>query len=481
MDPSKGPAQAVKVPDSAPGFTPFERRVVGGLTGLFGLRMLGFYLVLPVFAPYAASLPGSTPLLVGLAMGSYGLTQTLFQVPFGAWSDRWGRRPVLTLGLALFAVGSVVCATASTAWVLVLGRIVQGMGAMASVALALIADLTRDRVRSQAMAMVGVAIGGSFAAGVLFGPWASARFGVPSLFWLTAALTAIGMVYLWIWIPEAPRFAHHDELEYSREHAFEVMANRNLLRLDWGTFNLHVTLTCVFITMPFLLQGFVVVSSYWKVFLPVVVVGFTVMFLGARWAAQPGRGRSVALAGQGLLVVSCGVMALIVPGSVYQPAAGFTLLMLGLLLFVAGFALLEPLLPALLTRHSQQASRGTAVGIFNMSQFSGAFVGGLIAGTFLERDVEALYWILAAMSFLWFLAATRLEDPKHLATTDIPTGASDPETRRRRVRVLLHMKGVEDVAWDAGSGTLRVRFDPDRVHEVAIASAYHAAETATES
>jgi len=452
-------------------FTPLERRVVGGLTALFALRMMGMYLVLPVFAPYAASLPGSTPLLVGMSVGAYGLTQTLLQVPFGAWSDRWGRRPVLTLGLSLFGLGSIVCALADTTWWLVTGRLIQGMGAIASVAVAMIADLTRDSVRTRAMAMLGVAIGGSFAAGLLFGPWAAAAFGVPSLFWLTAALTFLGIAYLWWRIPDPPVLTHHEETEYTREHLFEVVTNPNLLRLDWGTFNLHAALTSIFVTAPFLLEGFVAVTDYWKIFLPIMAVGLFVLLAGARLGEKAGRGKRVALVGQGLLVASMAVMALGAPGSVYQPAAGLTVLVAGLGLFVIGFALLEPLLPALLTRFTQQTNRGTAAGIFNMSQFSGAFVGGLIAGAFLESDVEALFWILAGMSLLWFLGALRMEDPRHLDVMYVALPGAAAEHKRRVVRALLHIRGVEDVAWERDRERLAVRYAPETVDPAALRAA----------
>ena len=465
-------AQADSRPAAA--FTPKEKQVVGGLIALFSLRMLGFYLVLPILSTYAESLPGSTSILVGLSVGIYGFTQFIFQVPFGAWSDRWGRKPVLTVGLLLFALGSAICATASTAPILVVGRLVQGMGVIASVVVAMLADLTRDVVRSRAMVAVGIAIGGSFSLGVLFGPSAAESISVPSLFWLTAILTLCAIAYLWIRIPDAPRISHHEDVEYSSEHLFEVLTNRQLLRLDFGTFNLHMSLTAIFVTVPFFLSRLIALGHQWRLFLPLLSVGMVVMLLGARLVERPGGARRVALIGQGLMVIGLAVLALAVPASALQPGAKLTLLTIGLLLFIVAFALLEPLFPALLTRLCQQTNRGTAAGVFNMSQFSGAFVGGLISGFFLKSNVEALFWILAAAGALWWLSALRLEDPEHLTVLELQLNGSTREQQRLLVRRLLKIRGVEDVAWERNHKTLLVRYaagkvDPEKLQSEALA------------
>jgi len=457
-------------------FTPEELRVVRGVTALFMLRMLGFYLVLPVLSTYAQSLPGSTPLLVGLSVGVYGLTQFLFQVPFGALSDRIGRRPVLTVGLALFAAGSIVCAAAHTCLALVVGRLVQGMGAIASVVVAMLADLTRDAVRTRAMVMVGVAIGSAFSIGLLFGPSAAERLGVPLIFWITAGLTVLAIGYLWWRIPAPPILAHHEDVEYSNEHLFNVLTNRHLLRLDLGVFNLHLALTSIFVTVPFLLREFIPLGHQWRLFLPLLSVGMAIMLGGAKLSERPGRGRKVAVGGQALLVGALILLALTVPASVLEPQSGFTMLVISLTLFIGGFALLEPLFPALLTRLCQQTNRGTAAGVYNMSQFSGAFAGGVVSGIFLDRDVEALFWILVATSTLSLLANLRIEDPEHLATLALTLPGISVEQRRKLVRHLLTIRGVEDVAWERKQERLLVRYasvhiDPERLRSEALSGA----------
>ena len=402
---------AIPRPSQLGELTPLERRGVLGISALFILRMLGFYLVLPVLSTYAKSLPGSTAVLVGMSVGVYGLTQFLFQVPFGHLSDRWGRKPLLTAGLLFFAIGSVVCALAETAWALVFGRTIQGMGVVASTGLAMLGDLTRDSVRTRAMLGIGIALALSFSIGLLLGPSAAERFGVPTLFWLTAVLAVLAVPLLWIGLPSPAQRTHHDDVEISTDVVKSVLRNTQLLRLDFGTMNLHLSLTAIFVSLPFLLQQVLPLGHQWRFFLPLLTTGMVSMLLAARLSEPPRGPRPVVHAGQLLLVIGLAFLALAAPRSIHEPPAHVALLLGGLLVFIAGFALLELMLPALLTRFSDMHSRGTAAGVFNMSQFSGAFLGGLLAGLFLERNLEALYWILAGTGVIWFIAAQRLRQP----------------------------------------------------------------------
>ena len=404
-------AMAIPRPKEVQNLTPLERRAAYGLSALFALRMLGFYLVLPVLSTYARSLAGSTALLVGLSVGVYGLTQFLFQVPFGVLSDRWGRKPLLTAGLLFFALGSAICAMAHTAWGLVIGRMVQGMGIVASTGLAFLGDLTRDTVRTRAMLSVGLALAVSFSIGLLLGPAAAEHFGVPPLFWLTTVLSLIAIPLLWLGLPSPPTRQHHADVEISLDHVMSVLRNRQLLRLDFGTLNLHMSLTAMFVTLPFLIEKDVSLGHQWRLFLPLLAIGMVSMLLGARTSDRPQGPRRVLRTGQLLLMGGLVLFALAVPGSIQEPQVSFTYLAGGGILFIAGFALLELLLPALLTRHSDAHNRGTAAGVFNMSQFCGAFLGGLLAGVFLERNLEALYWILAGTSTVWLIAALKLREP----------------------------------------------------------------------
>ncbi|HET9234340.1 MAG TPA: MFS transporter, partial [Candidatus Eisenbacteria bacterium] len=251
----------------------------------------------------------------------------------------------------------------------------------------------------------------AFSIGLLLGPAAAEHFGVPTLFWLTALLSLIAIPLLWLGLPSPPRRQHHEDVEISREHVMSVLRNKQLLRLDFGTLNLHMSLTAMFVTLPILIQKIVPLGHQWRFFLPLLVVGMLSMLLGARLSDRPRGPRRVLRVGQLLLIGGLVLFAFAVPPSIQEPQTRVGHLAAGLILFIAGFALLELLLPALLTRHSDAHNRGTAAGVFNMSQFCGAFLGGIVAGAFLKRDLEALYWVLAGTSVLWFIAAQRLREP----------------------------------------------------------------------
>jgi predicted MFS family arabinose efflux permease len=275
----------------------------------------------------------------------------------------------------------------------------------------MLGDLTRDSVRTRAMLSVGIALSISFSTGLLLGPSAAEHFGVPALFWLTAALALVAVPFLWIALPSPPRHMHHEDVEISLNLVTSVLRNRQLLRLDFGTMNLHMSLTAIFVTLPFMLQKVLSLGHQWRFFLPLLATGMVSMLMAARLSEPPRGPRPIVHTGQLLLAGGLSLLALAVPKSIHEPNANTPLLTAGLVLFIAGFALLELMLPALLTRFSDMHSRGTAAGVFNMSQFSGAFFGGLLAGLFLERNLEALYWILAGTGVIWFIVAQRLREP----------------------------------------------------------------------
>jgi MFS family permease len=249
-----------------------ERRAVSGLAGIFALRMFGLFLLLPVLAVYARDLPGSTPLLVGIAVGAYGLSQALLQIPFGWWSDRYGRKRVITIGLLIFGLGSVVAALGVHIWIVILGRFLQGAGAIAAAVLALTADLTREENRHKAMAVLGMAIGLVFMASLAAGPALTRVFGVSGLFWISAALAPVAMAVLWRFVPTPSRSVNHRDVETAPEHVRQVLGNPHLRRLDLGIFVLHAVLTATFVAVPITLvhKLGIGVGEHWKIYLSVL-------------------------------------------------------------------------------------------------------------------------------------------------------------------------------------------------------------------
>lgn len=390
-------------PAAAPnlfGFTASEARIVFGTSAVYALRMLGVYMAMPVLSPHAAALPGATPIWVGLSLGAYGLTQAIFQVPIGSFADRYGRGRALALGLFLFGFGAFVCARASTAPMLALGRLLQGAGAMASTMIALIGDRTREGVRTRAMAAMGVLLGGGFAVGLIGGPVLAGHFGVPALFGFSAVTSGLGLLAL-PWVlrqptgsPAAP--AHGAVPNLSVREAVRVLAHAPLVALDLGILLLHLGLTALFVFVPLRLQGFVATTDLWKVYAPAIGVGFLAMWIASH-VAETRRGARVVLAAGSVLVAGAFVLFGMGGGIVAHAAA--------IAIYVIGFACLEPVLAAQVTRHADTFVRGTAAGIFNSVQFFGVFLGGLLAGAALGGGEAWLCGALALGQLVWLAAA----------------------------------------------------------------------------
>ena len=352
-----------------------ELRAALSLSGIFGLRMLGMFVILPVFAIYAEGLPGGNNLtLVGIALGVYGLTQAILQIPFGWWSDRYGRKPVIYIGLAIFAAGSFVAALGTHIYVVILGRMLQGAGAIAAPVMAMTADLTRDEHRAKAMAMIGSTIGGTFALSLVLSPWLNRVIGVPGIFVMTGVLVLISMWVVYALVPDVqqpsrPAGAH------GLEQFATVLRDPRLARLNYGIFVLHALLMALFIAVPLELRAAgLPLDQHWQVYLPVMLGSFVLML-----PAVLGPGRQEWM--QALLK---GAIAVLLATQLLLPllAGGVWGLAVLLLAFFTAFNVLEAGLPSLVSRFAPQASRGIAIGVFTSLQFIGAFFGA-VAGGFL--------------------------------------------------------------------------------------------------
>jgi MFS family permease len=397
-----------------------ENRAVWGLCGIYSLGILGLYTVLPVLSPYAHGLTGQTSVLVGLAIGAYGLTQTIFQIPFGHLSDRVGRKRAIFYGLLLFSVGGIVAASSDNIAFLILGRLLQGVGAVASAVVSLVADLTRPSVRTQAMARMGIAIGGAFAFGMIVGPLLAHFVGVRFIFWMTSALSLVAAFYLLIFMP-APKHKRESEQVHAGD-LLTILRQPPMLFLDLGTFLLHTVVTILFVIVPFdLHQGQAPGATFaiWKVAVPAMLVGIGTMFLTARHSDREGRARLVLYAGAGLLLASCLVFAF--AGQQADDTPRLMGVLLGTVVFVLSVALLEPALPSRMTHFAVGKHRGAAMGVFHMSQFLGTFAGGLLGGAFLKSDRAPLFIGLAVASGLWMMTISRINERRELpapASTD---------------------------------------------------------------
>lgn len=368
-----------------------ELRTTLSLASVFASRMLGMFLVLPVFVLYADTLPHATPVLVGFALGVYGLTQGLLQLPFGWASDRWGRKPVIASGLLLFAAGSIVAALAPDIGWTIVGRALQGAGAIAAVVTALLADLTRDAVRTRAMAVIGVSIGGSFALSLAFGPVLDAWVGVRGIFWLTAGLALAGIAIV-VWaVPPEPRAAQRHRV---RRDLPTVLRDRTLWPLYGGIFVLHFVLTAVFVALPPVLETFAV--PHGRVYLPVLLASAVLMLPAVLAADRPGWRQPLLAGGVALLATALAALAAF--------HAGFWALAAALVAFFTAFNFLESNLPAAVSRAAPESQRGAALGIYSSCQFLGAFAGGLVGGAaYGWAGAGSVFWVAAAATGVWLL------------------------------------------------------------------------------
>lgn len=390
--------------------TAAERRASISLASIFALRMLGLFLVLPVFALEAARYPGGDdPARVGLAMGIYGLTQALLQIPLGMASDRWGRKRVILLGLALFAAGSMVAATARSLDFLILGRALQGAGAISAAITAFIADVTRDEVRTKAMAMVGISIALMFALSLVFSPILAAHIGLSGLFWLTATLALAGMaVVAWVVPPEPQEY-----VDAGRGGLREVLAHSGLLRLDLGVFVLHAVQLAMWMAVPALLvQAGLAQPEHWKVYLTALVLSFVVMGGVLFRLERRGYLRAVFLFAIGLiLLVQVGFWF----SATHTPS--LPLLAVGLFLFFMGFNTLEASQPSLASRLAPAHARGAALGVYNTLQSVGFFAGGAAGGWISSHHgPQGLFMVCGGLSLLWLVVAWNMQAPAKAVT-----------------------------------------------------------------
>jgi len=420
--------------------TPVERRASIGLAGIYGLRMLGLFIILPVFALYAEHLPGGdNKLLVGVALGAYGLTQAILQIPAGWLSDRYGRKPVIYGGLLMFALGSFIAASADNIYLVIAGRAIQGAGAINAAVMALAADLTREEVRTKAMAMIGMTIGVTFSLSLILSPILNGLLGVPGIFALTGVLALLALLVVRFVIPEPAITRFHSDTEANRKRFGEVLRNKDLLRLDFGIFAVHAVLMSVFMQVPFLLQANgLEVSLHWKVYLPVMVVAFVLMLPFIILAEKKGKVKQVFMLSIALAAIS-EVMLLFAQHSLWGVTAA-------LLVFFTAFNVLEAKLPALISKVAPLAARGTAMGVYSSVQFLGAFFGAAAGGALMQFvGGNAVFVFDIAVLLVWLVVASSMQSPAtvrtklyHLPEMD---DAAAVELRQR----LAQLSGVREV------------------------------------
>jgi predicted MFS family arabinose efflux permease len=375
--------------------TPTERHASFALAGLFAARMLGLFLLLPVFAVAALGVAGGDdPARVGLALGMYGLTQACMQIPFGLASDRWGRRPVVLVGLLLFVLGSVICALSNDIFWITIGRAIQGSGAISAAITAWLADATRPEVRTRAMAMVGGSIGLSFALALVAAPLIVGAGGLSGLFWSVALLGVVCLAVARFVVPVVPLTPKPAQ----PVRAMQVFTHIDLLRLNFGVFCLHLIQVAMFVVVPplFIKLGGLSSAELWKVYLPVIFGSFIFM-VPVIFAAEKHRAQRAMLR---LAVAGLVVVFALLPWA----SQGSYLLAAGLTAFFVMFNVLEALQPSLVSRVAPPELKGLALGFYNTAQAAGLFLGGTLGGALVVwGGAAAVFWAACALSALWLL------------------------------------------------------------------------------
>jgi len=442
------------VQDITSTITASEKRAIGSLASIYALRMLGLFMILPVLSLFAEQLDGATPALIGLAMSIYGLPQVLLQIPFGLMSDKFGRKKLIIVGLTLFFAGSVVAALSSNIYGVLIGRALQGAGAISAVIMALVADLTQEIHRTKAMATIGVSIGVSFGVGIILGPIIAATFGgVQSIFWVTAILTLLAIVTIIYVVPNPMQSKLHRDAEFVPADAMAALKNPELLRLDYGIFILHLILMAIFVVVPKLMRNAgLIAGDEWQVYLPVFVISMALIVPFIILAEKKRQMKKVFLGAIAALLIA---------------AVGFALfhenlvtLIIFLSVFFCGFNLLEATLPSLVSKTAPADLKGTAMGAYSSSQFMGLFIGGLVGGWFNGQfGVTAVFLVCAALALSWLALSFSMKEPRYLANLLISLDVMSEGDARLFADKIRKIIGVAEVVLHHEDAVLYLKVD----------------------
>ncbi|WP_076414325.1 MFS transporter [Shewanella sp. UCD-KL12] len=420
------------------GLSKTEKKVAFSLASVFGLRMMGLFMIMPVFALYGQHLEGFSPLWVGIAIGAYGLTQAALQIPMGILSDKYGRKPIILIGLLMFAFGSLVAANADTIYGVVAGRALQGMGAIAAAVLALAADLTRDEQRTKVMAIIGMCIGFSFALSLLVGPIVAQHLGLSGLFAMTAGLAVLGMVIVQVLVPNPISQAPKGDTVATPTKLKAMLKDPQLFRLDAGIFILHLVLTAVFVALPLdLVDAGLVKEKHWMLYFPAFIAAFFLMVPLIIVGVKKKNTKATFQIALMIMMVALGAMAMF--------ANNLVVLSIAVVLFFTGFNYLEASLPSLIAKFCPVGDKGSAMGVYSTSQFLGAFCGGLLGGGAYQLvGAEGVFAVALGLMVIWLFLTLGMENPVLLKSYTLEAAVEGKEQARVMATELSQLTGVAE-------------------------------------
>ena len=438
--------------DLSESMTRAERRAASGLAAIFGLRMLGMFLILPVFALYAEHLPGGdNHTLVGLTLGMYGLTQALLMIPFGMASDRIGRKKVIIFGLIVFALGSFVAATATDIYWTIFGRAIQGAGAISAAVTAMLADLTREEHRTKAMAMIGSTIGIAFAVSLVAGPALNRVIGVPGIFALTGILALAAIWVVKVWVPDPLDSHFHADAQANPARLKDVLRNGQLLRLDFGIFALHAAQMAMFVVVPVALKNSgLAADHHWAVYLPVLLGSFVLMVPAIVVGEKRGQMKPVFIGGVALMLLA-------------QLGLAFGIehmwgIVWALFFYFVAFNLLEASLPSLISKLAPVSAKGTAMGVYNTAQALGLFFGGVVGGWLAQHHgFQAVFLFCVILMAAWLIASLSMTAPPAIKTRMFRVGVMPADQAALLKAQLAGVAGVVEAVVLAEEGVAMLK------------------------
>lgn len=433
--------------------TRIELRSTISLASIYGLRMLGMFLILPIFAVYAETLKGgSNHTLIGLALGAYGLTQVLLQLPFGIASDKFGRKKLIYIGLILFIIGSVIAALATDIYMVIFGRAIQGAGAVSAVVTALVADLTREEHRTKAMAMIGGTIGITFALSLVAGPLLNQWIGVSGIFWMTAVLSFLAILVVKYYVPDPVASHFHSDAQTAPSKMKAVLKDKQLLRLNFGTFSLHAAQMAMFIVVPFALTetSGMNVNAHWKIYLPVLAASFVLMLPAIIIGEKRAKLKLVFIGAVALMLVA----QLMFANTIHH----FWGVVVSLLIYFTAFNILEASLPSLISKMAPAASKGTAMGIHSTAQSFGVFLGAVMGGYLSHRfDYSAVFIFCSILIGIWLVLTFGMKTPPAVRTKMYHLDSFDEPQALGLANKIAQMDGVYEAVAIAQENMLIVK------------------------